>query len=200
MTAPDLTAQLAASVRAAWEERHNVVCLFDGCSGRNTDCPSPKPSALVAYEQGQAELGTAVSSDYHKNLRDAARANYEQAQRVEQVRRQGIIDRARTEIARRLAQRHGDELPLPNCAYATCHDLRADGAGELPEPNEALKAALRRDLKAYVLFSQPGPRDTGDTEILRVYASESAAEAACALCLEVDKIRSYRVHAVARVE
>ncbi len=63
----DLTAQLAASVRAAWEEQHAREC---GCAGigKPTFCNYPKPGALVAWEQAQQ-----VGEGWEKSL-DAASA------------------------------------------------------------------------------------------------------------------------------
>lgn len=181
----DLTAQLAELVRQTYHDQHWQKCACDLVDGG--PCRYPKPATLVAYEQAQQQE-RAIAAGW------CADGAHEWQPATTDQRRQ-VCAKCPT-----WQWRHDGELPNPLCSCPTCNDLRADGAGDFPEPNEALKAALRRDLNAYVLFSQPTPRDTGDTEVLRVYASEAAAEAACALCLEVDKTRSYRVHAVPRVE
>lgn len=121
MIAPDLTAQLAALVREAWRAQHEDY-YHCPCDGDAADCPAPKAAALVAYEQAPHAETKAIAAGW-------CAAGAHEWQPATTDRRRQVCAKCPT-----WQWRHDAELPNPLCSCPTCNDLRADGAGEPPDP------------------------------------------------------------------
>lgn len=219
MTAPDLTAQRAASVREAWGVRHMQEC---DCALVGYPCRYPKPSALVAYEQGQA-----VTPVENQRAWEAAQTSAQTSER--------FPGNDLSRLPCKCPAKRGEACPFtaeqcrlrnPDCTCQDCIDLCADGAGESLQPRVFTCGCTegRDDCSSpdHGKGYRAEPRRVSDREFdtittsepalayvltrgrmpVRCYASRARAEQDLALVVMEGSSEPdyYRVHAVSRVD